>query len=131
MELHLNRDTKIREVKNQFAALFPFLKLEFFRYQHGKGESSVLADKVPDNTLLREAAPQLKSGNFVFLPTDAVADIEQRLQQEYGLPVQVFRKAGNLWLETVQTDNLSLEKQNSMGEDSAKPVRFNLYTLFL
>ena len=32
-----------------------------------------------------------------------------------GLGVQVFRKAGHNWLETIETDSLTLEEQNLLG----------------
>ena len=64
-------------------------------------------------------------------PSMTVAAFEQKMQNEYGLPVQVFRKSGDVWLETVQTDHFSLAKQNEMGEETAKKQRFNINTLFL
>jgi hypothetical protein len=131
MELTLTKKTKIKEVKKQFAALFPFLKLEFFRHRHGQGESSILAHMFPESTPLSNVSDVMKEGTFAFDPATTVAAFEQQLQNEHSLPVQVFRKAGNLWLETVQTDNLTLARQNSMGEDSSRPVQFNRYTLFL
>lgn len=60
-----------------------------------------------------------------------VAAFEQRLQEEHGLSVQVFRKSGEFWLETIQTDNLSLERQNEMGKAAGASLRFNIHALFL
>ena len=131
MQLDLSTRAKIKDIKKQFALDFPFLKLEFFRHRHKAGESSALVQKHADHLHLSEVSATVKEAVFSFMPSTTVAEFEQRLQAEHGLPVQVFRKAGNLWLETVQTDNLSLEKQNAMGEESATPARFNLYTLFL
>ena len=34
----------------------------------------------------------------------------------YGLGVQVFRKSGNVWLETTVTDSWTLKEQNDQGE---------------
>jgi hypothetical protein len=64
-------------------------------------------------------------------PSDTVAYFEQFFQNELGMPVQVFRKAGDTWLETIQTDHLTLLKQNAMGFESARRIRFNAFTLFL
>jgi hypothetical protein len=131
MELSLTGKTKIKDLKKQFSKHFPFLKLEFFSYGHHKGGSSVLAKVISDGTLLAEIAPAIQEQTFAFTPSTTVAEFEQRLQNEYSLPVQVYRKAGNLWLETVQTDNLSLAKQNTMGAESSRAPQFNKYTLFL
>lgn len=46
-----------------------------------------------------------------------VADLEQLFEQEFGLHVQVLRKAGNFWFETAFTDNLSLQEQNAMSPE--------------
>lgn len=131
MELTLASQIKIKDVKKQFSHLLPFLKLEFYPSRHQKGASSLMEEAIPDGTPLSEVSSSIKEAAFSFTPLTTVAEFEQRLQDEWGLSVQVFRKAGTLWLETVQTDNWSLEKQNAIGEKDSTPARFNLYTLFL
>ena len=131
MKLTLTGNTKVREVKNQFSQVFPFLKLEFFTQGQQEGGGSALAQKTADQTPLATLAPPLRQAVVSFTPTTTVAELEQRLQCEYGLPVHVFRKAGNLWHETVQTESLTLEKQNAIGRDVSSPIRFNIHTLFL
>jgi hypothetical protein len=126
MKLQLLKDTTIREVKKQFQTIFKSLKLEFFTMSHVAGESSALMDRLR----LSAASKTFREGEFLFKGTDTVADFEKRLQVELGLSVQVFRKSGSIWIETVQTDNLSLEKQNTLDAPTA-PARFNLNTLFL
>ena len=131
MKLSISKKTTVKEVKDQFSALFPFLKLVFFQYNHAEGERSIPAHQLPENSVLADYLPTLKEGSFHFSPSDSVGEFEQRLQQEHGLPVQVFRKSGNVWLETVQTDNLSLDQQNGKGKAASQPAKFNLHTLFL
>jgi hypothetical protein len=46
-----------------------------------------------------------------------VQDVEQLLWDAFGLSVQVFRKSGNLWLETTVTDQWSLAYQNEQGRE--------------
>jgi hypothetical protein len=131
MELLLTKKTKIKEVKKAFSLHFPFLKLEFFQRQHNKGESSWFERAMHDWKHLEEGTTKLKEGVFAFTPAMTVAEFEKRLQEEHGLPVQIFRKSGSVWLETVQTDNMTLEKQNALGEESLRAERFNIHTLFL
>src|SRR5215204_1318195 len=126
MELKLFRKTTIRELKKQFSKNFPFLKLEFFYQPHNKQEGSALRQKIADHVLLSTVSKRLQKSFFTFHASITVAEFEQGLQQEFGLPVQVFRKADHIWIETIQTDKLSLEKQNSMGEASCKPFYFNI-----
>ena len=49
-----------------------------------------------------------------------VNELEQRFSDVYGLGVQVFRKSGNVWLETTVTDGWTLEQQNKQGESLDK-----------
>ena len=130
MKLQLLKDTTIREVKKQFQTIFKSLKLEFFTMSHVTGESSALMDRLPDHVRLSSVSKTFREGEFVFKSSDTVSNFENRLQDELGLSVQVFRKSGSIWIETVQTDNLSLEKQNTLDAPSAS-ARFNLNTLFL
>jgi hypothetical protein len=46
-----------------------------------------------------------------------VNELENIFQQKFSLSAQVFRKSGNLWLETTMTDNWSLLQQNNHGRE--------------
>ncbi|MBB1284031.1 hypothetical protein HRH25_06570 [Flavisolibacter sp. BT320] len=131
MQLSISKKTTVKEVKDQFSTLFPFLKLAFFLQKHDEGEHSDPALQLSDNAILSGQLQTLTEGDFHFSPELSVGAFEQRLQQEHGLPVQVFRRSGKVWLETVQTDHLSLTQQNEKGKEASLPVRFNRYTLFL
>ena len=131
MNLNLNAHSTIRDAKKQFSRYFPFLKLEFFTIPHQPGSGSAAVKKLSDRSFLIDITGVLKEGVFHFDQSITVAQFEQKLQEEYGIPVQVFRKSGAVWIETIQTDHLSLEAQNLMGKESMSPVRFNVNTLFL
>jgi len=45
--------------------------------------------------------------------------LEICLQYEFGLPAQILRKSGNLWLETSMTNHWTLQQQNDHGRDIA------------
>jgi hypothetical protein len=46
-----------------------------------------------------------------------VVELECLFEDQFGLFVQVFRRSGNLWLETTVTDSWSLQKQNEQGKE--------------
>jgi len=46
-----------------------------------------------------------------------VGELEKKLQEQFGGMVQLFRKSGNLWMETRMTQNWTLGEQNDHGED--------------
>ena len=41
----------------------------------------------------------------------------EKFAKEFDLFIQVFRRSGNLWLETTATDNWSLHHQNEQGRE--------------
>ncbi|MBA2329200.1 MAG: hypothetical protein H0V91_06245 [Flavisolibacter sp.] len=120
MEIKLTKDTTINDLKYQFSSRFPFLRLEFFKHKHRVGQSSLKDQKLNDRFLLKEVNPGLKEGVINLSPSTTVADLEQLFQKQFGLPVQVFRKANYQWVETTYTDILTLEKQNEMGAELSK-----------
>lgn len=61
-----------------------------------------------------------EDGNITITPHMTVNNLEQTFGDIYGLSVQVFRKSGNAWLETIETDGLTLEEQNKIGEELVK-----------
>jgi tyrosyl-tRNA synthetase len=46
-----------------------------------------------------------------------VAELEGVFAKNFGLSVQVFRKSGNLWLQTTTTDNWTLAEQNQIAAE--------------
>ena len=42
---------------------------------------------------------------------------EKIFKDQFSLAVQVFRRSGNLWLETTMTDNWTLRQQNEHGRE--------------
>ena len=113
----------IREVQEDFTRAFPFLKIEFFKNgpfvrkdRHGGLEP------VAPNRTLREAWSQFKEEGEMDIPeTMSVYDLEHILKERFGLVVHVFRRSGNLWLETSITENWSLKQQNDHGMEISQP----------
>lgn len=132
MELNLSCRTTIGELKKSFAKNFSCLKLEFYQQPHRTQQGSVGLAALPDRTPLSAVRGFCREGVFAFEPSTSVADFEQGLQNQFGLPVQVLRRSGeDLWIETVQTDHLSLQKQNDTGEAASKPFCLNFGGLLL
>ena len=130
MELLLSNETPIRRINREFQKYFPYLKIEFFRHKHKAGETSEWETGFSEYSVLEEIGGPIKTGVIKIDPADTIADIEKRFQNDFGLPVQVYRKTGDLWIETTHTDHLTLEKQNKIGESACRP-RYNIHTLFL
>jgi len=121
------RQLLLKEVQEEFSRNYPYLKIDFTR---GKGEKRVvpmngavrtdlmgLPDDEGDAT--RSAAQKLLWTDFGVSDNMKVSELEVLLQYEFGLPAQVLRKSGNLWMETTMTDHWSLRQQNDRGQDMA------------
>ena len=131
MKLLISGDTTIREINKEFQKTFPYLKLEFYKIKHKIKESSHFEKKIPAHNSFYEIAGDLKLSEINIRPSDTVEVLEKTFQDQFGLPIQVCRKTENIWVETTQTDNLTLERQNSMGEASSRPHTGNIYALLL
>lgn len=122
IQLH-NQDT-IKDIRTQFNTLFPYLKMEFFHEPSGKGKLLSKDKMIGINEKLSKISTSFKEGNLAFTNQTTVGELEHKLFTDFGLCVQVFRKSGNLWLETSATDSWSLDQQNEEGKSLA--VHWNI-----
>jgi hypothetical protein len=51
-----------------------------------------------------------------------VSQFEAKLYDDFGLSAQVFRKSGNVWLETSATDAWTLAQQNEEGAELSRQI---------
>jgi hypothetical protein len=116
MQLLIKNEKTLSEIQQEFNALFPYLKLEFFSRLHGPGKPSRLKFKLPVQKKIGDLRKLNTPDVIKILPEMTVAKLEQLLGNELGLGVQVFRKTGGIWLETILTDTWTLDEQNMQGE---------------
>jgi hypothetical protein len=50
-------------------------------------------------------------------PLMTARELEQGFRDIYGLTIQVFYKSGGLWLETTETTEWTLERQNKEAKE--------------
>jgi hypothetical protein len=120
MKIVINDRRKIYAVQEEFQAMFPYLKLEFFAKAPKEGGTPSTKIIKSDSKALGECRTNHTSGVLTITPQMTVADLEEHLEDKYGLVVQVFRQSGSAWLETTVTDKWSLDKQNKEGEELSK-----------
>lgn len=126
MDIHLAifADRTIREVQEDFSNAFPYLKIEFFRNGEVRKDRYPAQMMIAHNRTLKEAWVRKKAeGVLPLSETLTVSDLENSFLDKYGLSVQVFRRSGNLWLETTMTDNWTLRQQNEHGKEISTPFR--------
>ena len=117
MNLQISPSRLVSDIQDDFNREFAFLKLQFFNKRalsHSDYSASQIAQghrKIGDIQLTKT------EGNIYIDGKMKVIDLEMRLRDDFSLAVQVFRKSGNLWLETTMTDNWTLRQQNEHGKE--------------
>lgn len=115
MTLTIAGEKSLQEVQQEFNSAYPYLKLEFFPAQHKKPYPT--ASRLHHALKIDDARKLRNSGQVTLSDDLRVGDLEKFLGEIYGLNSQVFRKSGNVWLETTMTDAWTLKQQNDHGRE--------------
>ena len=116
MELNIANKMTINELQRQFNGVFPYLKIEFFDIPHTSTNKLTKAHMFPPNRLIGVCGKLRHEGTITINPDDTVEKLENIFWNEYGLSVEVFRKSGNLWIETSLSNSWTLKLQNEEGK---------------
>lgn len=122
MQIEINDTKTIQALQDEFNAMFPYLKIELFSKAHDVNAPSPKKQIKHTNKTLGECRTIHNDGTISISPLSSVAQIEQGFNTIYGLSVQVFRRSGNVWLETTVTDSWTLADQNEQGESLTKYI---------
>lgn len=119
----IDKQKKIKDLKAEFHQLFPGLKLEFYQGSHHEGEASPARLQLDTELSLAAVQTIHTSGELRVQEEMTVAELEQLFLEKFGLNAQVFRRSGNLWLQTSATDHWTLAEQNRKGSHSEQLFR--------
>jgi hypothetical protein len=121
MKITINDKRKIFAIQEEFSKIFPYLKMEFYAKPSKAGGTP--SGKIIHNPskLLGDCRTIHKSGTLTLNPKMTVGELKQSLRDTYDLSIEIFRKSGSKWLETTASDNWTLERQNSLGEEMQNP----------
>lgn len=122
MEFIISDNKTIKNLQDEFNKRFPLLKIEFFSKPHSKGEPSPKSYIRNSSKTLGECRKSNSFGTLKISDKQKVSELEEILQEQFGLSAQVFRKSGKVWLETTSTDDWTLAKQNEQAIEFSKPV---------
>lgn len=124
MQLLINGERLVRDVQQEFARVYPYLKIEFFRSNGLQQAKGLKQNQIKHDQKLRSAKGRdINKGDLVIEDVMSVADLEKAFMSKFGLITQVFRKSGNIWLETTITDSWSLKQQNDMGREITTGIK--------
>ena len=116
MKLHIDKESPIKSIQNQFSEVYPFLKIEFFRNLSLNNKPAQKAEKIDPSKKIKLVGKINEHDSIDISKQRTVAQLEKDFKELFGLNAQVYRKSGNLWIETSLTEDWALEQQNSEGE---------------
>ncbi|WP_304235219.1 hypothetical protein [Jiulongibacter sediminis] len=112
-QLIINDSLSLKELKQSFKTLYPFLELELYR----KGK---LLNGRDENKLLGSFSKESLGKGFAIEPAMSINDLEQAFDKKLGLKATVYRKMGSSLIETSFTSAWSLYYQNIKGGELLK-----------
>ncbi len=117
MLLKITSNRLISDIQKDFNEEFPFLKIVFFNKKSISSSDYSAKQIIPQNRKIDEIQMNAVDGNIEIDEEMKVNKLENIFKDQFNLAVQVFRKSGNLWLETTMTDNWTLQQQNNHGRE--------------
>jgi len=108
----------IRNIQRNFREVYPHLKLQFYKNPHMHGSPSPAGEKLSPLLAIEEVTMVHTSGKVNIDPDRTVAQVEYDFFRNLGLCVQVFRQSGDMWLETTDTDDWTLQRQEQRAIES-------------
>lgn len=115
--LQISDNLRLKEIKNSFSEHFPHLKIEFFSVEHQTGEATARRAMYDDNLLLKDIRKNHTTGELSIDGHLKTSTFETSFHDHFGVNVQVFRKSGNIWLQTTTTDDWTLAHQEKTGQE--------------
>ena len=116
MKIQDNKTLKI--IQDEFNGKFPSLRLEFYAEPHKSGEISSKREQINNEKTISEVRSVRSEGELSIHPNQKISTLESNFEEQYGLYAQVFRRSGNIWLQTGATDCWTLAEANRKGEHS-------------
>ena len=123
--MYIKEEKTLERIQNEFNELFPFLKIEFYTGKHESGEGSPAMQQLDPALTIGESRRKKTEGDLHIRPDMSVGALESEFADKYGLNAQVFRRSGEIWLQTTATDSWTLEDQNRKGERSTQSLYEN------
>lgn len=119
MKLFIDNTTLVADVKNIFTSNYPFLKIEL--YKDGISVNHYALKKEPlSSNLPLQLSVNANSKKIIDINDNiTVAALENEFAS-IGLVAEIFRKSGNVWIETSLTCNWTLQQQNAEGEEISR-----------
>jgi hypothetical protein len=115
MIIFIKKNSLVKDIQEQFSACFPFLKIEFLK--QSLNEKIVFKKEyVIANDFFKRISSRKDEGEIHLSLKQTVAALESHFKEYFGVSIHVYRRSGNVWIETTLTNDWTLERQNKEGE---------------
>jgi hypothetical protein len=110
MKILISGNTLLSEIQSAFHNHFSMLGLAFFKRNHALGQANAKSDTLNNALSVSETSGLDLSITIVFTADMTVGAFEQYMEETLNLHTQVFRKSGDLCLQTTQSDTKTLQE---------------------
>ncbi len=122
MVLQIDKNMTLGEVQTAFNQLFPFLKIGFF-LDRNKDNALTANEQIHNPKMTIASIRDMDyDGDMQIEATMTAKQLESTFLNIFGLDVQLFRRSGNGWLVTQNTDDWSLIQHNEKAQEMSIPV---------
>ncbi|WP_119079641.1 hypothetical protein [Chitinophaga alhagiae] len=115
MKIFITEEFLLESIQNEFRAIYPNLKILFFKNPHAPYEGSLPSELLPAGTPIDEIRNIHSAGWIDVGPQVTARQLERQFQHLLGLNAQVFRRSGKVWLETTATDDRTLGELEALA----------------
>jgi hypothetical protein len=115
VKILIDNDKSLGDIQREFSLHYLFLRIEFFKSNESNG--LIRREKLKDEYRL-----DTKNSISINIGRDrTINDVKKDFFEKADLIVQIYRKSGNVWVETSHTNHWPLEQQNFEGEQMNRP----------
>lgn len=114
--IEIQPNETLAEVQQNFSAVFPNLKIEFFNHSHKSGEGNTKADLITNLNMTLNELGDVKEELQISVDGHKKVQTLENDFAEHNISIQVFRRSGKVWLQTTTSDNWTLAQQNKEAE---------------
>ena len=135
MDIIISDHKTLAYIKNEFNALFPHLKLEFYEKKYSGGHGSEERYLYDSRLKIGVVKKKAHSGYLKISGTMKTRALEQSFEDLYELHAQLFRLPGHIWLQSTSIDDWSLNEQElhaaetntTLSYEKACPIGIKLF----
>jgi hypothetical protein len=112
MKLHIESESKVRDVQEQFHVKYPYLQIHFYKGNTTDSSNIRRQEKASPDYLIKHLTLADKPVSISIDQNTTVAELLENLF-EIGLVAEVCRKSGKHWVATTLTADWTLQRQSS------------------